>query len=181
MSEIKVKCKFDKMVHISEFKPHPCNPNKHTDQQIERLAKILIYQGIRSPVVISNQSGFCVKGHGTAKAILKNGWTQIPVVYQDFENDEVEYAYMTSDNAIADWAELDFSMVNAQIPDFDPQFDLDMLGIRDFTLDPSEQEAQGSFYISIRLASKDERDRLFDKLHSEGFQCRTRNRKQSAT
>ena len=63
----------------------------------------------------------------------------MPVVFQDFENDMAEYAFLQADNAIALWAELDLSGINADIPDFDPDFDIDLLGIKNFTVDISEK------------------------------------------
>ena len=40
-------CKFDEMVSVSKLKPHPKNRNKHPEEQIERLSKILKYQGLQ--------------------------------------------------------------------------------------------------------------------------------------
>jgi DNA modification methylase len=138
---MKVLCKFDKMLPISEFKGFPNNPNIHSKEQIERLAKILEYQGIRAPVIISNLTGYCVKGHGTVKAIIKNGWHEIPIVYQDFSDHDQEYSYVVSDNSIASWADLDFALINNEIPEFSPDFDIDMLGIEDFEIEPADKYA----------------------------------------
>jgi site-specific DNA-methyltransferase (adenine-specific) len=138
---MKVLCKYDKMLPVSEFRGFPNNPNLHSKEQVERLAKILEYQGIRAPVVISNLSGHCVKGHGTVKAIIKNGWTEIPIVYQDFSDHDQEYAYVVSDNSIASWADLDFALINNEIPEFSPDFDIDMLGIEDFEIEPADKYA----------------------------------------
>ena len=44
--------------------PHPRNPNKHGDNQIALLAKIIGNQGWRNPIVVSERSGFIVAGHG---------------------------------------------------------------------------------------------------------------------
>lgn len=60
----------------------------------------------------------------------------MPVVYQDFDSTEAEYAFIQADNAIALWAELDLAGINADIGDLGPDFDINMLGIQDFTLDP---------------------------------------------
>ena len=68
---------------------------------------------------------------------------EFPVVYQDFENEEAEYAFLQADNAIALWAELDFSGINSDIADLGPDFDIDMLGIKNFTIDVSEKVNRG--------------------------------------
>lgn len=126
-------------VEIKKLKPHPKNPNKHSKEQIERLAEIINYQGFRSPIVVSNRSGLIVAGHGRVEAAVKNNLTKVPVSYQDFTDDEQEYAHMTADNAIADWATLDLSMINKDIIELGPDFNIDMLGIKDFALDPGDK------------------------------------------
>ena len=126
-------------VEIKKLKPHPKNPNKHSKEQIERLAEIIAYQGFRSPIVVSNRSGFIVAGHGRVEAALKNELTKVPVSYQDFTDEEQEYAHMTADNAIADWATLDLSMINKDIIELGPDFNIDMLGIKDFEIEPANK------------------------------------------
>src|SRR5690606_935696 len=116
--ELTVRCKYDELVALERLKPHPKNRNIHPDDQITRLAEILRYQGIRAPVVVSRLSGFIVKGHGTTSAIKEAGGTVAPVVYQDFDDDAQEYAFLQSDNGIAAWADLDLSAINSDIGDF---------------------------------------------------------------
>lgn len=135
-----IHCRYDELVDPHSLKPHEKNRNKHSKEQIERLAKILEYQGQRAPVVVSRLSGCIVKGHGTTEAVKELGSEKIAVVYQDFPDADAEYAFMTSDNAIAEWAELDLSGINADLADLGPDFDLELLGIKDFTLDVSEKE-----------------------------------------
>lgn len=142
---IPIHCTHDKLVKITELKPHPKNRNKHPEDQIERLTKILKYQGIRSPIKVSKRSGFITAGHGRLEAFKKLKIKQIPVNYQDYDSDEQEYADLQSDNAIALWADLDLSGINLDVPDLGPDFDIDMLGIKDFNLDfkPGTEDEQG--------------------------------------
>jgi len=63
-STIPVHCSHTELADVVKLIPNPRNPNKHPDKQIALLAKIIRHQGWRSPVVISNRSGFVVKGHG---------------------------------------------------------------------------------------------------------------------
>lgn len=136
---MKTHCKYDELVSSTKLKSHPKNRNKHSVEQIARLAKLLEYQGVRAPIVVSKLSGHIVKGHGTLEAIQKNGWKQAPVVYQEFENEEQEYAFVQSDNAIANWAELDLSGINLDLADLGPDFNIDMLGLQSFLLEPADK------------------------------------------
>lgn len=140
---MKIQSKDIQQVDISKLIFNPKNNNKHPPEQIERLAKLIEFQGFRNPVIVSNRTGFVVAGHGRIEAAKKLGYNLLPVMYQDFDNEAQEYAYLTSDNAIASWAELDLSAINTEMLDLGPDFDLDMLGIKDFVIEPIEKfEAQ---------------------------------------
>lgn len=130
-------------VDIHELKPNPKNPNKHGDEQIERLAKVIGYQSFRVPVIVSNRSGYVVAGHGRIQAAKRAGLTQVPVIYQDFDSEEAEYSFVVSDNALAAWSELDLGAINMELESLGPDFDLELLGVEDFVLEPAEKfEAQ---------------------------------------
>lgn len=113
---------------------NPKNPNKHPPEQIKLLAKIMKHQGWRSPVVVSNRSGFIIKGHGRLEAAKLNKWDKAPVDLQDYASEADEYADMVADNKIAELADTDMSMVLQDVLDLGPDFDFDLLGIPDFKL-----------------------------------------------
>lgn len=136
--EYKIHCKYDELVDPKKLKNNPKNRNGHGQDQIERLAELFKYHGIRHPIIVSNQTGLICAGHGRKLAAIRAGIKEYPVVYQDFETTEAEYAFLQADNAIALWSELDLSGINTDLPDLGPDFDINMLGIRDFKLDPSE-------------------------------------------
>lgn len=127
-------------IDIKALKLNPKNPNKHPKEQIERLAKILKYQGFRQPIVVSNQSGFVVAGHGRLAAARKNKWDKVPVVRQDFTDATQEYAHMTADNAIASWAELSMEEINMETMELGP-FDTELLGIKNWETIPEDKYA----------------------------------------
>lgn len=135
---MEIRSKEIQLVDTSRLVLNPKNNNKHPPEQIERLAKLIQFQGFRNPVVVSNRTGFVVAGHGRIEAAKKIGMNLVPVMYQDFENEAQEYAYLTSDNAIASWAELDLSAVNTEMLDLGPDFDVDLLGIKDFVIEPMD-------------------------------------------
>lgn len=136
------KCSYTDLVLIKKLKPHPKNPNKHTEDQIERLAKIIEFQGQRLPVIISKLSGFIVVGHGRVQALKKLGYKQVAVDYQDFDNEDQEYIFIVSDNAISEWSHLDLSQINLELENIGP-IDIDLLGIKDFTIEPLEKLEPG--------------------------------------
>jgi len=135
---MKIHCSYDELIKRDTLKFHPENHNQHPKEQLDRLAKILSYQGWRVPIRVSKLSGFITAGHGRAMAAELNGWDEVPVQYQDYENAAQEFADVQADNAIASWAELDLSGINADLELHGPELDLDMLGLRSFKLDPME-------------------------------------------
>lgn len=131
------------LVKISELTPRPNNRNAHPDAQIERLIQIIKYQGFRRPITVSNLSGFVVCGHGRLEAAKRMNLGSVPVIYQDYEDEAQEYADHIADNSLQEWAELDLSGINLDLENLGPDFDIDLLGIKDFTLEPAEKfEAQ---------------------------------------
>jgi hypothetical protein len=123
------------LVPIEDIKLDPNNRNKHPPEQIEQLVDIIKYQGFRVPVTISNQTGIVRAGAGRYLAAQKLGMTHIPAIYQDFDSPEQEYAHGVSDNAISLWAQLDLAGINNDLGDLGPDFNIDLLGIKDFSID----------------------------------------------
>jgi len=158
-----IHCKYDKLVHPAKLKNHLKNRNKHGQDQIDRLAELYKYHGIRHPIIVSKLSGCIVAGHGRKLAGIRAGVNEMPVVYQDFDSVEQEYAFIQADNAIALWAELDLSGINADLGDLGPDFNIDMLGIKDFALDFADKE--------FDPASEDDQGKLDQKTLKECPQC----------
>lgn len=137
--EIKIHCKYDKLEKLSDLKEHPKNRNKHGNDQIERLAHLYKAHGVRHPIIVSKLSGLICAGHGRRLGAIRAGMKEFPVVYQDFESAQAEYAFLQSDNSIALWADLDIKGIGEDILDFGPEFNFDDLGIKNFVLDFSEK------------------------------------------
>src|SRR5947207_13583562 len=107
MNEPSINCAHDKLVETDKLKPNPENPNKHDAAQLALYAKILLHQGWRKALTVSNQSGFIVTGHGAWLTAKAQGWPTVPVDYQDFASKADEIAPMIADNKLAQMAELD--------------------------------------------------------------------------
>lgn len=143
-----IRCAHSRVVKICELKLNPDNRNIHPPEQIERLAKILKYQGWRYCVKVSKQTGFVTSGHGRVEAAMVNGWDEVPVDDQDYDTPEQEYADTIADNAIASWAELNLSGINQDITLHGPELKLEMLGVQNFEVippnfEPGTEEDQG--------------------------------------
>jgi hypothetical protein len=126
------------MADLVSLVPNPKNANRHNDQQIQLLAKIMKFQGWRHPIVVSKRSGFIVAGHGRLMAAKLNGWTEAPVDEQDFENEAAEVAFLVSDNTIAELAETDLAKVQDLVLEMPKDFDIDLFGIPNLHIGPMD-------------------------------------------
>lgn len=127
--EVLVHCAYDKLIPVERLIPNPRNPNRHPERQIDVLAKMIVAQGWRCPITVSNQSGFIVRGHGRLQAALRAGLSVAPVDYQDYENEAAEWADLIADNRIAELAETDFTALADLLVSLDTgAFDLDLTG-----------------------------------------------------
>ncbi len=64
MNMSKIYCAHTDVAATDSLIENPRNPNRHPEDQIIALAKIIRHQGWRNPIVVSRRSGFVVKGHG---------------------------------------------------------------------------------------------------------------------
>ena len=178
---MKINCSHTDIVDIDLVIPNPRNPNKHPDNQIKLLAKIMAHQGWRSPIVVSKRSGFCVKGHGRLMAAKLNGWTQVPVDKQDYVTEADEYADMVADNKIAELSETDNSSLVDSIKDLSLEdFDLELMGIEDLSFmnvdlqeleekQEQQEEENKKFIIEVQFPNDMEMNDIKDDLLSRGY------------
>lgn len=137
MADIKIKDV--SLVPINELKQNPKNRNIHPKEQLDELARHYEVHGMRTPLIVSNQSGHIVSGNGRYMAALKAGLKELPVSFQDFDSPEKEYAFGIADNGLSLWSDLDLSSINTDIQDLGPDFNLDDLGIRGFEIDVADK------------------------------------------
>jgi len=130
IGEVDVWCKFDKLINTETLIENPRNPNEHSEDQINRLAIIIKYQGWCSPIVISNRSGFVIKGHCRLASARALKMLQVPVEYQDYESEASEWADLIADNIIAELATTNRGIMGKNLLALDElNFNLDLTGL----------------------------------------------------
>jgi hypothetical protein len=168
-------------VDVEKLIPNPKNRNVHSDAQIERLAKIIEYQGFRLPLVVDEQNVIWA-GHGRLLAAKKLRLKKVPVSYQQFKNEDQAYAFLISDNSIASWSELDLSGINVDLADLGPDLDIELLGLKEFCLVPPgtfdeastelKDDKNKKFIIEVTFPNDMEMMDVHDDLISRGFMVR---------
>jgi DNA modification methylase len=142
---IPVYCAYDEIVPLGRLRANPKNPNKHPQDQIEKLGKIIRGNGWRNPITVSTRSGLIVKGHGRLLTALLEEFKEVPVEYQNYESEEAELADLTADNRIAELAEMDRQMLADIFADIDT-------GAIDFELSGYTEEEYGELASALSEA-----------------------------
>ena len=126
--EVEYHCKYDKLEDPDNLKPHPKNANMHPAEQIDALCRFIRVSGFRQPITVSKHSGFIVAGHAR-RASAKRIGCQCPVVYQDFDSEADEIAYLLADNHLAELSITDDDLLQSNLDLLDEcGFDLSDIG-----------------------------------------------------
>jgi ParB-like chromosome segregation protein Spo0J len=129
MYEIAVHCTHRTMVDVTELRPHPNNPNRHSDEQVALLAKNIRALGWRHPVIVSERSGYIVAGHARVLAAGVLGVVSVPVDTQPFASEAEELSYLVADNRLAELAERDNAVIKDLLETLDDgSTDMDLTG-----------------------------------------------------
>lgn len=134
-----LNCTHSAIVDPKALEPNPDNPNKHPAEQRRLYAKILLHQGWRKALVVSKQSKRLVTGHGAWETAIEQGWSQVPVDYQDFAAPADEYAHMLADNRLPQLAQMDeaeFAAILAR--EVEGSLDLELAAVLDEESGPVE-------------------------------------------
>lgn len=144
--KIKIHCKYDELVNPNDLVEYEKNRNKHGEDQIERLAELYQYHGIRHPVICdADNKKLIIAGRGRQLAAIRAGVKEFPVVYQKFDSEDQRYAFVQSDNAISLWSDLDIIQINKDIHFLDPEFNIDLLGVKNLSFDLDQEEFNPDF------------------------------------
>lgn len=128
-----IHCRFTELADPVALIPNPRNPNTHSPKQLDLLARTIKGNGWRSPIVVSNRSGFVVKGHGRLLAAMQAGFRVVPVERQDYASEALEWADLVADNRLAelsDWDDAKLNELLSEMPVIETEltgFDLDAL------------------------------------------------------
>jgi site-specific DNA-methyltransferase (adenine-specific) len=106
---------------LSEIKPYEKNPRKN-DEAVKYVAESIKQFGFKVPIVI-DRGGIIVAGHTRYKAAKKLKLAEVPCIVADDLNDEQIKAFRLADNKVAEKAEWDFDLLDAELDDI---LDIDM-------------------------------------------------------
>jgi len=108
-------------VDIKDLKPHKRNAKKHSDEQINHIAKSIQDFGFNQPLVI-DKNNVVVVGHGRLLAAQKLNMDKVPCVVKDDLTPDKIRAYRLADNKTNE-SPWDFELLELELKDI---CDIDM-------------------------------------------------------
>lgn len=87
-------------IRLDDYRSHPSNYNRHSDDQIRRLAKSLAEFGQVRSIVVWRDT--ILAGHGVVAAAYSLGWSELRAdLLPDDWQEEKALAYLVADNELA--------------------------------------------------------------------------------
>lgn len=116
-----------KMIRLADIKPYENNPRLN-DDAVEPVKESIKRYGFKVPMIL-DQNNIIVTGHTRYKAAQALGMDEVPVIYADDLTEEQIKEFRLVDNKTAEFAQWDFSKLEAELDgldfgDFDFGFDL---------------------------------------------------------
>lgn len=145
---------------ISELRPDPRNPRKHSRQQINALARSIKSFGFNAPV-LTDEHGRMIAGHGRLEAARKLGINRVPVIVLDDLTEAQAQAYLLADNKLADRSDWDETLLAIHLKE------LSQIAL-DFEIEDTGFETPEIDLLIHGLDDADDKDEVDDFQQAEG-------------
>ena len=125
-----------KMWPLSRIKPYPNNPRTHPPAQVALLARLMTKYGVDQNIVVREEDGFILKGHGRRLSAIEAGMTHFPVFVKSVPSDEDARAQRIADNAVSLLSGWDYALLSAEATQLKlAGYDMPLLAIDSVSLD----------------------------------------------
>ena len=111
-----------KTLNLGDIHPYERNP-RINDKAVEPVMKSIQKDGYRARIIV-DKDGVIIAGHTRYEAMKRLGWTEAEVWIADDMTPEQIADYRIRDNLTADFAEWDFSELEAEIEELNLDFDM---------------------------------------------------------
>lgn len=113
------------LIDIDEITPYEKNARKN-DKAVKYVAESIRQFGFRQPIILDKDK-VVICGHTRLKGAKKLGLEKVPCIIAEDLTEEQVKAYRLADNKVAEKAEWDFDLLNAEIEEL-TGFDFEALG-----------------------------------------------------
>ena len=133
-------------IPLKNLKPYENNPRKN-DDAVKYVAESIKEFGFKVPIVI-DKNNVIVAGHTRYKAAKKLKMSEVPCIIADDLTDEQIKAFRLADNKVAEKAEWDFDLLNAELDDI-IDLDMELFGFEDALQDDAEEAVEDEFEVEL--------------------------------
>lgn len=133
-------------IPLKNLKPYENNPRKN-DDAVKYVAESIKEFGFKVPIVI-DKNNVIVAGHTGYKAAKKLKMSEVPCIIADDLTDEQIKAFRLADNKVAEKAEWDFDLLNAELDDI-IDLDMELFGFEDALQDYAEEAVEDEFEVEL--------------------------------
>lgn len=105
-------------IAVSEIKPYPNNPRKHTQDEIDAMAFSMSRYGVRRALVVDSDNTIVV-GHRQWMAAKKLGMPSLPCIRADDLSQELCNEYRLVDNQLSSMSEDDYERLSEELKKLD--------------------------------------------------------------
>ncbi len=120
-------------IDVDKLTPYERNTRKHTDKDIDIIAKSIEKYGFNDAIGIWGKKNIVVEGHGRLLAAKKLGMDKVPCVRLDHLTEQERREYAIAHNRSAEMSEWDFDILPDELEgldfegfDFGLDFDVEM-------------------------------------------------------
>ena len=138
-------------IPLKNLKPYENNPRKN-DDAVKYVAESIKEFGFKVPIVI-DKNNVIVAGHTRYKAAKKLKMSEVPCIIADDLTDEQIKAFRLADNKVAEKAEWDFDLLNAELDDI-IDLDMELFGFEDALQDDAEEAVEDEFEVELPAEPK---------------------------
>jgi len=138
-------------IAMKDLKPYENNPRKN-DDAVKYVAESIKEFGFKVPIVI-DKNNVIVAGHTRYKAAKKLKMSEVPCIIADDLTDEQIKAFRLADNKVAEKAEWDFDLLNAELDDI-IDLDMELFGFEDALQDDAEEAVEDEFEVELPAEPK---------------------------
>ena len=129
---------------LDAVRPYARNAKKHSEAQVEKIAKSITEFGWQQPIVV-DKDGVIIIGHGRYAAARRLGLDKIPVVHADDLTKEQAKALRLVDNKVAE-SRWDLELLSTEIDSLD--FDFEEFGFEEIELELDDGR-RSSFHHNV--------------------------------
>jgi hypothetical protein len=129
---------------IASLLPNPRNPNRHSDDQLERLMASLKRYGQTRPVLARAENRMLIAGHGVTQAAARLGLTTLKVALLHVDQATAD-GIMLGDNRLAELSQTDGERVAELLREIDK---VDWFGVG-FTPEEADKMFGGSEELEV--------------------------------